>query len=81
MNWKKYTTIFIVSVIIAIAIYDVIAIVQGGTEASISHTLIIWSYKFPVFTFAVGFTMGHIFWRVRETKETAELTKKNEGQK
>jgi hypothetical protein len=80
-NFKKYAAIFIGVVIIAIAIYDIIAISAGGTEASISHMMITWSYKYPAFTFLMGFTMGHLFWRMRDTKETSELTKKDEVQK
>lgn len=78
INWKKYTAIFIVSVIVAIALYDVIAIQGGGTEASISHMLITWSYQYPAMTFLMGFTMGHLFWRMRDTKETAKLTGQGE---
>ena len=74
MNWKKYTVIFIVATIIAIAVYDGIAIYNGGTEVSISHTLITWGYKYPVFTFLMGFTMGHLFWRLRDTKETLKIS-------
>lgn len=71
---KKITPIVITSLIIVIAVYDVIAIIQGGTEASISHVMIIWSYKYPVFTFAMGFTMGHLFWRIKDTRDTAKIT-------
>lgn len=78
MNWKKYTIIFIVATFVAIGAYDIVALSQGGTEASISHTLIVWSYKFPVLTFAFGFVMGHLFWRVRDTKELIDITSKKE---
>ena len=69
MNWKKYTAIFISLTFVSIVIYDALALSGGGTEASISHMLIVWSYKFPVLTFAFGFTMGHLFWRVRSTPQ------------
>lgn len=75
MNWKKYTFIFIVAVIVSIAVYDTIAISGGGTEASVSHMMIAWSYKYPAFTFLLGFTMGHLFWRMKDTKTTEQLTK------
>jgi hypothetical protein len=77
-NWKRITIIFILSVILTIAFYDVLAIYKGGTEASISHTIIVWSYRFPAFTFLFGFVMGHLFWRVKETKELASLLNKDE---
>lgn len=78
MNWKKWTVIFISAMFVSIAIYDVFALSMGGTEASISHVLIVWSYKYPVLTFAFGFVMGHLFWRVRDTKELLEITSKKE---
>lgn len=79
MSWKKNTVYFIVLTIVLIAIWDVYAIVNGGTEASISHTMIVWSYKYPAFTFLMGFVMGHLFWRVRETKELTEVTGGSNG--
>ena len=72
MNWKTKTVIFICLIIVLIATYDILAIVKGGTESSISHTIILWSYDYPAFTFLFGFTMGHLFWRMRSTKETKE---------
>lgn len=72
-KWRRYTVIFIVVIAAVIAIYDVVAIQQGGTEASISHTFIEWSYKMPAFTFLFGFVMGHLFWRMGDTKITKEL--------
>jgi hypothetical protein len=73
MNWQRATIIFVLVVIVAIAGYDVLAIVEGGTEASISHLLITWSYKYPAFPFVIGFVMGHLFWRMPSTKETKKL--------
>jgi len=79
MSLKKKTVYFIALTIMLIAIWDVYAIVNGGTEASISHTMIVWSYKYPAFTFLMGFVMGHLFWRVRETKELTEVTGGSSG--
>jgi len=66
---RKHTVIFVMFTIVSIALYDVYAINQGGTEASISHLLITWSYEFPAFTFLMGFTMGHLFWKIRAVKK------------
>ena len=76
MKWKQYTLIFVIVIFSSILVYDVIAIMSGGTEASISHLLNVWSYKFPAFTFFMGFLAGHIFWRTSPTKEMIELEKK-----
>lgn len=70
MNWKKYTVIFILAVIVSIAAYDFIAIHEGGKEASVSWTLIVWSHEYPAFTFLMGFTFGHLFWRMRNPNLT-----------
>ena len=74
MNWKRYTIIFIATMFIAIAAYDVLTISQGGMETSISHTMIEWSYKYPIFTFLMGVVCGHLFWRMSDTKATKEIT-------
>lgn len=58
------TTGIVIALIIAfIAIYDVWAYIKGGVQGTISYKIIIeWSRKYPAFTFAVGFAMGHLFW-------------------
>ena len=71
---KKLTKLFVSLGIVAIAVFDVYVIAKGGTEASISHLLITWSYKYPIFPFSSGVVVGHLFWRVRDTKEILELT-------
>lgn len=70
---KKWTIIFIVALIVIIAVYDVIAIYFGGTEASISSLLIMYSYQYPAGTFLIGFTAGHLFWRMKPNKETKKI--------
>jgi hypothetical protein len=65
MSTRKLTIIFIVSIIFAAIGYDIYAISRDGTEASISHIIIEWSYKYPIFTFLFGLLCGHLFWRVR----------------
>ena len=64
-------------IVLAILGYDVIAIANGGTEASISSIIITWSYKMPFFTFCAGFfpgvLVGHLFWRMRTNKDTLDI--------
>lgn len=59
-------------------VYDVIAIGDGGTEASISYMFYAWSYKYPVFTFFCGFLpgflCGHFFFRIRDSAGTKKLS-------
>jgi hypothetical protein len=81
MNWKKITVIFIVTMFVSIAVYDVIAIVGGGTEASISSTMIVWSYRFPLFPFLMGLICGHLFWRLKSNPDTQFIDQKKDGVK
>jgi hypothetical protein len=74
MNWKKVTKIFTLCLFVVIAVYDAIAISGGDTEASISHLIIVNSYKYPAMTFLFGFVCGHLFWRMRYTPETKEIS-------
>lgn len=80
-NWKAYTTIFIAVLFSAVAVYDVLAIVNGGTEASISSTMIVWSYRFPLFPFVIGIVCGHLFWRLKSNTDTAFIDVKKQGDK
>lgn len=73
MEFKKLTSLFIVGVIIAIGIYDVYAIVSGGTEATISYRIRVWSHEYPAFTFLIGFCMGHLFWPMKKTPNEKKL--------
>ena len=68
-KYQMWTRIFIGVIIFAILIYDVYIAIIGGTGTTVSHELIAWSYKYPVLPFAVGFVMGHLFWRMPKTDE------------
>lgn len=72
---KKWTQIFVGGLIAVITIYDVFALIKGGTEASISYLLITWSYKYPMLPFTMGVLCGHLFWRMRDTEGTRKLGK------
>ena len=80
MDWKKLTanvTLCIVAAVIIILVYDATAIMNGGTEASISSLIISLSYKQPLVPALVGWfiglLMGHLFWRMKGNKDTEEL--------
>lgn len=75
----KITAIFIGVIVVSITIYDVFVIVKHGVDYSISTKIIAWSYEFPVFTFAMGFICGHLFWRLRDSKKTKKLKKVEDG--
>jgi hypothetical protein len=71
---KNMTMIFTVSVFVLVAIYDVYAMIVGGTENSISHFLIEKSYSYPVLPFLIGVVIGHLFWRMRDTAATKKIS-------
>ena len=67
MKYRRATQIFIMLIIMVIASYDIFVLTapDGGTESSISHVLLSWSYRHPVLPFSFGFIMGHLFWRIK----------------
>lgn len=74
---KIVTFLIIPLLIVGVLVYDVIAIIEGGSEASISSLIIKTSYEMPFFTFSVGFfigvLVGHLFWRMRSNKDTEKI--------
>ena len=74
---KKVTFIVIPLLIVAILLFDVFAINEGGTEASISSILITYAYKMPFLVYCIGLfngiLVGHLFWRMKSNKDTKEL--------
>lgn len=76
--WKGRTMFvigFIIIAILAVLVYDAVAIHFGGTEASISSIIINASYKMPFMVFCISFPLGvlcgHLFWRMKGNKDTA----------
>lgn len=79
---KSKTPIFVFASIglflLSWLVYDIYAISNGGTEASISYMMYEWSYKYPIFTWSMGFIpglfVGHFWWRIRDTDGTKKLS-------
>jgi len=63
---NKITPWFIISVIVIIGVYDFWIIEEQGKIESVSATIIRWSHEYPSFTFLLGFTFGHLFWRMKD---------------
>ena len=60
---QEVTTWVVLVFIVGILAYDVWAYAKGGVKGTVSYMIIMqWSRKYPAFTFAVGFVMGHLFW-------------------
>ena len=71
MDIQKLTKYFIITTFVLIAVYDVYAWIKGGTAGTISYAMIDWSYKYPIWPFAMGIICGHLFWRVRDVKRNS----------
>jgi hypothetical protein len=82
MKLKTKTAIFTLGSIVLLGlawlIYDIYALSEGGTEASISFMMYSWAYKYPIFTWFMGFIpglfVGHFFWRIRDTALTKQIS-------
>lgn len=66
MNWIKTTWMVMGFSFVILVTYDVVAMVYGGKEASISWQIIEYSYESPAFVFSSGFLCGHLFWRMKD---------------
>ena len=56
------TVIFMLSIILIVAIYDVWVIASKGKRESISAHIIRISKKMPLLTLLLGIVLGHLFW-------------------
>jgi len=72
--------IFIITVIVSIAGFDVYLFSTGGTADTISNQIVTWSYNYPAFTFSLGFAFGHLFWRMRDTDKTGKFGHSGKGE-
>lgn len=60
------TVIFIISLVVIVAIFDVYIINKKGKSESISAHLIRASHNHPSIPFLIGFVAGHLFWRMSD---------------
>lgn len=63
---KKITPYFIICLVVIIAGFHFWVIAEQGKPESISATLIRWSHEYPSIPFLLGFTCGHLFWRMKD---------------
>ena len=62
------TVVFIFLMVTQIFLFDVYIIGKAGASESISAYLIRWSHEYPSIPFLVGFIMGHLFWRMSDSR-------------
>ncbi len=60
---EKYATMVLAGVVIAVGIWDIVAVVCEWKGGTVSET--IWSYstRYPAVPFFSGMVAGHLFWR------------------
>lgn len=73
MDYKNATKFFVILIFLIVIGYDGAVIAVKGFEFSVSNTLIVWAYKFPIVSFAAGFVCGHLFWRMRASPQVAKI--------
>jgi hypothetical protein len=71
-KYKKYTIIMIVANVIIMAGYDVLALTEGGVDATISRVLYHGASDHPIIAVAFGVLVGHLFWPQRPEKRKEE---------
>lgn len=69
MTWRTVTGAFLVGLTAVIAVYDVVAAVFGGYQATISSVLYFQGQKWPIIPFALGVLAGHLFFPNREASK------------
>lgn len=66
MSVRKLTGAVVMATVVILSLYDVYAYIEGGTEGTISHLILSWSYSHPMVPFIGGLLSGHFWWRIRE---------------
>ncbi len=60
------TAIFIVSIVLAVVLFDVAIIAKKGKEESISAYVLRGSRNYPLMTLLTGVLLGHLFWSMSD---------------
>lgn len=65
MDWCRLTQMIMVTTVVLLVLYDVVARVFGGNDATISYQLMEASKKWPIIPAAIGLLVGHWFWQIK----------------
>lgn len=68
----KLTSLVVTILIITLGIYDLVMVVFGGVDSSVSRFLNTTAFKHPVITFTFGFVCGHLFGYMQPPKQLLE---------
>lgn len=58
----RTTECLIIGTIVVLALYDLVAYMRSGEDATISKVVFHASLRYPIIPFAVGVLCGHFFW-------------------
>lgn len=61
-RFRRISKIVIATAFALIMLYDLVAQIMGGTNATISRAIWDFSSDVPFIPFLAGFFMGHLFW-------------------
>lgn len=61
MTVRTQTEVFICAALAVIILWDVYAVLRGGSEATISRILYDVATAYPIIPFAVGILIGHLW--------------------
>jgi hypothetical protein len=61
-KWIRNTRYFMIGSVLAVVLYDIVAVLLGGVEATISRQVYYASVSWPILPVAVGVLIGHLFW-------------------
>lgn len=64
MEWVRATNFVMLGAVTALLLYNVLAGVMGGGEATISARMQHLATRYPVIPLAVGMLVAHWFWPV-----------------
>ena len=60
--WRRATVVFLIAVAIALAVWDIVAFLNGGVDSTVSRTLAAWGERVAIVPLSMGILAGHFFW-------------------
>lgn len=87
---RRWTVFLIITLVLAVILYDVLVYTAAGGEATVSDVVLGWAKTWTAVPLVVGILLGHLFWpqylktavatgrRDKEKKETEETSEEDE---
>lgn len=64
LNWPTITDRVILFTTVVLILYNIVACLLGGAEATLSARIQFHGYRFPVIPLAIGGVVCHWFWPI-----------------